>query len=78
MEEPIGSYYNIKLFTTLPTLAELSVPSKLVSQYLIKDSAKIVLAADYAFGIRPLLMQGNCKNKITITNFTIASTKVVE
>jgi hypothetical protein len=54
------------------------VPSKTISQYFIKDSAKIVLTADYAFGIVPISAQPNSKQKITINNFTIALTKVVE
>lgn len=79
MGEKIGNYYNIKLFTTNPTLSELTVHTKTISQYLIKDNAKIIMTAEYAFGFRAVANPLNSKHKITITNnLTIVSSKHTE
>lgn len=73
----MGSYYNIKLFATNPMLSELSVHTKTIYQYLIKDNDKLVLTADYAFSFKPLLPI-SCKTKITINNNVLTSAKPPE
>ena len=50
LEESISNYYDIKLYTVSPVLTEFNIPSKTIIQYAIKDGAKIVLSAKYAFG----------------------------
>jgi hypothetical protein len=75
--EQLGSYYNIKLFATNPMLNELSVHTKTIYQYLIKDNDKLILTADYAFNFKPLPVI-SCKTKITLNNTTLASTKPPE
>ena len=72
--EQISNYYNIKLFTTNPTPIELSVQSKTLHQYLVKDNEKLVITADYAFVLKPLPAVLNCKQKITLTGATLSST----
>ena len=52
--ESVNQYSNIKLYTVVPTMMELSVTSKTIIQCQIKHMAKIVLMADYAFGFRAL------------------------
>lgn len=75
--ELMGSYYNIKLFATNPMLNELSLHTKTIHQYLIKDNDKLILTADYAFNFKPL-SPVPCKTKITLNNSTLASTKPPE
>lgn len=72
--EQISNYYNIKLFTTNPTPTQLSVHSKTLHQYLVKDNQKLVITADYAFAFKPLPAVVNCKQKITMTGATLSST----
>ena len=50
--ESVAHYSNLKLFTLVPTMAELTVTSKTIIQCQIKHMAKIVLMADYAFTFR--------------------------
>ena len=76
--EQMGNYYNIKLFATNPMLNELSVHTKTIYQYLIKDNDKLVLTADYAFGFKPISTAVPCKTKITLNNNTLSSTKPPE
>ena len=76
--EQMNNYHNIKLYTTSPMMTELSVHSKTMINYQIRDNAKLILTADYAFSFRPLPSQLQCKYKITLNNLTLASTKVVE
>jgi hypothetical protein len=40
----------------------------------VKDNEKLVITADYAFSFKPLPAVLNCKQKITITGSTLAST----
>jgi hypothetical protein len=72
--EQVGNYSNIKLYATNPKLCELSAQSKTVYQYLIKDSAKLVLTADFAFGLRPISKDLKCKYKIAVNGNTLTST----
>lgn len=59
-------------------LAELSVHTKTIHQYLIKDNDKLILTADYAFGFKTLPSTLACKTKITLNNNTLSSTKPPE
>ena len=75
----MNNYSNVKLFTTVPTMSELNVTSKTIIQCQIKDMAKIVLVADYAFGFRSLAQDNKSKYKVKLANnVTITSSKVVE
>ena len=75
----MNNYSNVKLFATVPTMAELNVTSKTIIQCQIKDMAKIVLVGDYAFGFRPLTQDNKSKYKVKLANnVTITSSKVVE
>lgn len=75
----MNNYYNIKLYTTLPMMTELSVHSKTMINYQIKDTAKLILTADYAFSFRPLPANLQSKYKIGLNNnITLTSTKIVE
>jgi hypothetical protein len=73
----MSNYYNIKLFSTNPTMVELGTHSKTISQCQIKDNAKLILTADYAFTFRPLPPHIPTKYKVTINNNTITSAKPV-
>ena len=58
----------------------MSVASKTVSQCLIKDYSKLTLTANYAFTFRPFALTHptNSKYKLTLSNNTIFSSKIVE
>lgn len=75
----MGNYSNIKLFAMVPAMSELTVTSKTLIQYQIKDMAKLVLVADYAFSFRPLPADIKSKFKYKLTNnVTLTSTKIVD
>lgn len=76
--EQISHYYNLRLFALSPALAELNVPSKTIAQCHIKDNAKLILTADYAFTFRPIIQPKNSKYKLTLTNNTLISSKIVD
>ena len=76
--EQIAQYYNVRLFACNPTMAELNVPSKTITQCQIKDNAKLILTADYAFTFRPVAPNKNSKYKVTLNNNTLGSSKIVE
>jgi hypothetical protein len=76
--EQISHYYNVRLFACNPTMTELNVPSKTITQCQIKDNAKLILTADYAFTFRPIVPPKNSKYKVTLTNNTLVSSKIVE
>lgn len=76
--EPINQYFNVKLFACNPTMIELNVASKTITQCQIKDNAKIILTADYLFTFRPLPPLKFSKYKLTLTNNTLVSSKIVE
>jgi hypothetical protein len=55
------------------------VHSKTLIQYQIKDMARLLLTADYAFTFRPILENVKSKYKFTLANsLTLTSTKPVE
>lgn len=54
-------------------LSELSVHTKTIHQCLIKDNDKLILTADFAFGLKALPNNLNCKWKITLNNNTLTS-----
>jgi hypothetical protein len=76
----MNNYYNFKLYSTSPTMAELSVPSKTIINCQIKDNAKLILVADYAFSFRPLPEKIHSKYKISLSNnnATLTSAKPAE
>lgn len=74
----MNNYHNIKLFTTSPAMAELTVHSKTIINCQIKDNAKLILTADYAFTFRPLPPNPHPKYKITLNANTLTSTKIIE
>lgn len=78
--EQMNNYYNIKLYTTSPTMSELSVHSKTIINCQLRDNAKLILAADYAFAFRPLPEPLHSKYKITLSNnnATLLSAKPTE
>jgi hypothetical protein len=76
--EHIGNYYNIKLFTTLPMMAELNVHSKTIIQCLVKDNAKLMLTADYAFPFQAQFSNTCRKYKATINGNTLTSASIQE
>ena len=77
--EPLNLYHNIKLYSTHHLVGELTVHSKTIIQYQIKDMDKLILTADYAFTFRPLPTNLNVKPKITLSNqLTLTSTKPAE
>ena len=41
----MNNYFNIRLFSTLPLLGELSVHSKTIIQCQLKDMAQVILTA---------------------------------
>ena len=43
--ETLNNYYNIRLYSTLPLVGELSVHSKTIIQCQLKDMAQIILTA---------------------------------
>lgn len=47
-------YFNVKFFTTSPTLTELNSPSKTIWQYGIKESSTLVMTAEHAFCFEPV------------------------
>ena len=73
------NYYNVKLFSTNPTLTELNVHTKTMFQYGVKENSKLILTADYAFAFRDVVEKNNHRFKVTLTNLiTLTSNKVVE
>jgi hypothetical protein len=77
--EPMNNYQNVKLFSMVPAMGELNVHSKTLIQYQIKDMARLMLTADYAFTFRPILENVKSKYKFTLANsLTLTSTKPVE
>lgn len=71
--EQIANYYNIKLFATNPMLNELTVHTKTIHQCLIKDNDKLILTADFAFGLKAVPNTLSCKYKITLNGNTLTS-----
>lgn len=60
-------------------MTELSVHTKTISQYFIKENDKLMLTAEYAFGFKNITTNSKSKYKTTLTNSsTINSTKVLE
>jgi len=59
-------------------MAELNVPSKTIAHCHIKENAKLILIADYAFTFRQIAQPKSSKYKVTLTNNTIVSSKIVE
>ena len=47
--QKMAYFFNIKLFTTSPSLAELNVHSKTIFQCGLTESSIIVITADHAF-----------------------------
>ena len=75
----MANYYNVKLFSTNPTLTELNVHTKTIFQYGVKENSKLILTADYAFSFRDVVEKNNHRFKVTLTNLiTLTSNKVVE
>lgn len=75
----MANYYNVKLFSTNPTLTELNVHTKTMFQYGVKENSKLILTADYAFAFRDVVEKNNHRFKVTLTNLiTLTSNKVVE
>lgn len=52
--EEIGFYSDIKLFTMSPRMEELSIGSKTIWQYQVRDRCKVTLVGKFNFTFGPL------------------------
>jgi hypothetical protein len=72
------NFFNVRLMSMNPVPTDLSNNTYKISQYFLKDCAKLVLVADYAFSFNPISSDYASTGKFALSNnsYTLNSYKV--